>query len=798
MTVLGELRQVLRTLRRSPGFTAVAVLTLALGIGANTAIFSVLDAVLLRPLPYRNSDALVALGTRFLKEGRAIPRVTGGDLADLRDQGRVFDAFSYYTGGEIGVQVRGKAEFAGAQLVNAGFFRVFGIVPVAGRLFADSEDWRSAVVSASFARRHFGTPELAVGQSLEIEKRPIEITGVAPDTLQFPQDTAVWLAAPFRPESLERTAYNYQAVARLKPGVTLAAARSEVERVGATLASTYPASNRDKTFALEPLRDRIAGSMRGTLGLLMGAVALVLLIACTNVANLLLARGTARSHEIAVRAALGAGRARVVRLLLIESLVLGIAGGMLGLVIAYWGAQALVRLAPAGLPRVAGSAIDGTVLAFTVAVSLAASLLFGLAPAWSASRVQWSSALKQGGSRGLAGGTRGHLRHALVVAEIAAALVLATAAGLLARSLVALGNVPLGFRAGRMLVMYAHAPANTLPEYLRAGRDFERIFAELQLLPGVRSVAGAMGLPAGRYSSDGAYAVEGKHRFAPGENLPHAGFRLASPGYFAAMGIPLARGREFSAADQYDTPFTAIISRSLAAESFPNEDPIGRRIQCGLDSDKWMTVVGVVGDVRQTPGQAPAPELYMPLTQHPYHANELQVILRTTGSPAALETTVRRKMQEVAPGVPVQLTTLEEMLSGSVAAPRFRAFLVGSFAALAMLLAMAGVYGVMTYTVAQRTSELGLRVALGACTSDIFRAVMGRVAALTGLGLAIGAAGSLAAARALESMLFEVRPADPLTHAVVVAVVAAVALAAAAVPAWRATRIDPITALRGD
>ena len=769
MSFLRDLTQALRALRRNPGFTIVAMFTLALGIGANTAIFSIINGVLLSPLRYPDADRIVALATS------SSPRLNVRDLIEIRADSRIFEAVSHYYGGEMGVQLPSAAEFTGVFFVNPDFFRVFGIRPLYGQVLDGA-----AVISRSCAERNFGHASRAVGSKLRIENRIYEIAGVMPATLDFPAKANVWVSVSGTPRDVSRS---YQVVARLNPGVPPAAV------------STI--TNRDVSLVAIPLRDQLVGSVRSTLYFLMGAVVLVLLIACTNVANLMLARGTARSREMAVRAALGARRWNIVHPLLVESAVLALIGGSLGLLLAQLGTTFVDRLP---LPRVSEVHVNWLVLGFTGGISVLAIFLFGLTAAWQAARVDLHDVLKRGGSRGLLGGSSPRLRNTLVVAQIALSLVLAIGAGLLLRSFMTLTSVQLGYRTEGILVMYAHAPAGSLEEHVGVGRSFENLFGQLNGLPGVTSVAGAMGLPTGQYGSNGSYAVEGKNRLASGQSLPQAGFRLSSPGYFVTMGIPLVSGREFSSRDQYDSPFVAIVSQALARQSFPNEDPIGRRLQCSLDApSQWMTIVGVVGDVRQqSPASAPAPELYMPLKQHPYFANEVQVVLRTNVPPDSLIAPVRQRVRGMNPEIAMKFTSMDTMLNDSIAKPRFRVFLIGVFAGLALLLMMAGVYGVMNYVVAQRRSEFGLRVALGASTGDVVRLVLGRALRLAGMGLATGLALSLAASSLITTMLFGVKSTDAMTYAIVVAAVTPVILLAAAIPAWRATRVDALTALRDE
>lgn len=796
MTLWRDIVLAARTLRRNPGFTLIAVLTLALGIGANAAIFSVVNGVLLRPLSFPEPERIVTLQTRWSDTGRLVPRVTGGDWLDLRDADAIFEAASVHYGGEIGVQLGDKAEFTGTHFVNPGFFQVFAMPMAAGRAFGASEAKEAAVVSAAFAQRNFGSPSTALGRTVGVENRAYEIVGVAAAGAVYPPKAEVWLAAPNDPKNVSRTAFNYRAVARLKPGVDPQRADAQLKTLAAGLAAAHPQSNARKEFVAVPLQDALTKPARATLLILLGAVALVLLIACANVANLLLARGAARAREMALRTALGAGSRQLVRQLMTESVLLALAGGFLGVLLARAGLDALLLLAPANLPRLNEVTVDLPVLLFTILASLAASVLFGLAPAWQASRTDLNDCLKQGGVRGLIGGG-GRLKSALIVAEIALSVVLVTAGGLLFRSFMELNRADLGFRTESLLVMESHQPADGLKQAIAATQDFERLTAELRTLPGVVSSAAAMGLPMGRYGSNGGYTVEGSEAPRNLDLLPQAGFRLASPGYFETMGIPLKQGRDFREQDQYESEFVAVINESLARQSFKGQDPIGRRIICGLDSPKAMTIVGVAGDTRQdSPGAPPAPELYMPLKQHPFHANEVQVIVRTVVPPESLQSAIVQAVRQRYPDMATKFTTMEAMYSDSVAAPRFRMLLVSAFGVLALLLAMAGVYGVVSYLVSQRAPELGLRMALGADRSSILRMVVGQSLRLGLTGLLLGAALSVASGRFLETMLFGLSTTDAATYAGTAFAVLAVTGLAALAPAWRASRVDPLEALR--
>jgi putative ABC transport system permease protein len=802
--LLQDLRYGLRTLARSPGFAAIAIVTLALGIGATTAMFTVVDGVLLKPLGYRDADRIMALSTLFTNRGRAIPRVTGGDYIDIRADRNIFESIAPYYGGELGVQVANHAEFVGAMLAGTEFMNVFGVAPLYGRLFNADDAQRSAIVSLPFAARNFGGGDTAIGQPLHLEDRTYTIVGVVPASFQFPGRTEVWVAAARDPEILERTAYNYRVVAKLRKDVGIAAANAQLTMLGAQFAAAYPNSNKNKSFTVTSLRDQLVATVRTTLFVLMGAVGLVLLIACANVANLLLARATARSREMAVRAAIGATRRQILRQLLAESLMLAFAAGILGVVIASICTDALLVGGSDGvpLPRLADVTVDWRVLLFAIGLCCVSSVGFGLAPAFQATRVDLSDALKQGGARGVLGGQFGSLRSVLVVAQIALSFVLVIGAGLLFRSFLTLVSVQLGFRTDAMLVMSAHAPARTLDDYIRVTQFETDLFERIRHVPGVVSVAGAMGIPTGEYGSNGGYVLDGQGTMQHHpQELPQADFSLASPGYFSTMGIPRVRGRDFTDADRYGGGPVVIISEALARQSFPNEDPVGHRLQCGLDAEsmQWMTIVGVVGNVRQdSPASEAAAAMYMPLAQHPYRANEVQVAIRTEVDPSSLIAPVKRIVGEMNPEVATKFTTLDAMVGQSVADPRFRTTLASAFAALALLLAIMGVYAVMSYVTVQRTGEFAIRAALGASRGAILQLVLRGAARLAAAGVVAGAALAIAASRALASMLFGLKSTDTLTYVSVFAVVLSAVLLAALLPALRASRVDPLVALRDE
>jgi predicted permease len=802
-----DLRFALRSLRKNPGFTVLAILVMALGIGANTAVFSVVNSVLLKPLDYHDPERIVTLVNLWRPEGKpsyTSPQISSPDFHDWHDQSTGFSAMAYYTPNNTAIMAGATAEYGNTAAVTPDFFRVFDVAPSAGRLFTADEQQPgsngAAVISDSFWQSHFSSKTEVLGKTMRIRDKTVAIVGVMPLGFRFPDRTDIWFPADtiFR-DATQRGSHNYLVVGRLKPDVSLEQAQSQMVAIAARLEQSYPLSNKGKSVQVTRMRDDLVGDVRTTLYLLLGAVALVLLIACANMANLLLAKATARTREIAIRSAVGASRGRIVRQLITESLVLAAASAAAGLLLALWGSNALVALAPANVPRLAETQIDGWVLGFTFGVSVLASLLFGLAPAIQASKVDLNDALKQGAARSVAGGA-GRIRSGLVVAEIALSVVLLAGAGLLIKSFVALQNVALGFRPENLLVMSASVPASGSASVRQGLRFYRDLMIEAANIPGVSAV-GATRIPPGRGGgSNGGYWLD--HTPQAQElsvSSPQAVFSIVSPGAFAALGIPLKSGRDFNDHDTEDAPPEAIINEALARKSFPGQDPIGHTIVSGFDSLNQMRIVGVVGDIRQTsPATPPRPEIFMPYQQHPGASMSMSVVARTTSDPSAFFETIRRKAREISPDVPVKFTTMELRLSQNLAAPRFRTLLLGIFAGLAICLAMAGVYGVMAYVVGQRANEIGLRMALGASPGNVMGVVLRQGLKLAAIGLVLGLAGAWAASNLLSKMLFEVKPGDPLTYAGVTVLLGAVALAASYFPARRATKVDPLTALRQD
>ena len=791
-----DLRYGLRALAKSPTFTLVAVSTIALGVGATTAIFSVVNGVLLQPLPYPGSERIVSLVTRRTDTGRVTPRLTGGDLIDIRAGATGLESDAYYWTAEIGVRGGGRAELAAVSFVTPRFFEVMGVPAMAGRTFRAEDVERAAVITPGFAADRLGGTRTALGQRLDIDGLVYEVIGVMPGDFRFPTRSAVWVAMSPHPENLTRGAYNYTTVARVRADADLEQVNVQLATIAERLRQSVSDFGETKTFEAIQLRDRLVGPVQSTVYLLAGAVALLLLIACANVANLLLARATSRWREIALRAALGASRWRIVRQLTVESLLLGVGGGVLGVILAIAGTSVLVQLAPSTLPRLSEVRVDETVLVFGLAASVFSSLVFGLAPAWQAARVDLRDRLVQGARGSTGAPTR--LRSTIAVAEVALAVLLATGAGLLFRSFMTLTSVDMGFRTRGLLVMHAHVPTTGIEALRGAVRRLDRVFAEVASVPGVASVAGTYGLPMNEVGSNGMYAVEGKHIFAPGQNLPQANFRLTTPGYFETMGIQVLRGRDFTPLDLENAPFVAIISETIAREVFSGEDPIGRRVQCGLDSLEPMTIVGIVGDIRDSPGQLPGGELFMPLAQHPSRAGLVHTVIRTHVEPGALVTAIAARVRDADAEISTKFETMEAVAAGALATPRFRTWLVTTFAALALALAVAGIYGLMAYLTAQRAPELGIRLALGAGRASVLGLVVGTASRLSGLGIAAGLGASLASRRLLDSVVTGLEGVDWLTYAGVAALVMTVTAGAALVPAVRASRIDPLSVIRSD
>ncbi len=805
IVLMQDFRYALRQLGKSRGFAAISIFILALGIGVNAAMFTVVNSVLLQPLRYREADRIVQFNTiensSESHSGKPFARVTGGDYLDVRTQASTFEKVAYYDGGggEMGVQLGDHSVFTPVQQVSADFPQVFGVVPLAGRLFDDASVAHTALVSAPFARDNFGGAQQAIGRTFNVEGKSYEIVGVLPVAAAYPANTSVWIGMASTPESLERTAYNYRAVGKLKPGTSLTAAQAELAAVSRRMASAHPDSNHAKTLVAVPLQEQIVGRVRPVLLLLLASVTVVLLIVCVNVALLQLARATQQARQTAIRTALGATRARIVQQIVVQGVLLAALGGVAGIILAIPAVKLLVRMAPQDLPRIGDIHLNLLVVAFSFAASLLTILLASIAPAWHASRIDPAEALKQDTARGLAGRHSSTVRNLLVIAEIALTFTLVVGAALLVHTLVRLSTIDLGYVSSNVLVVSAHAPAGSESEAIVKTRTLQNVVAQIASIPGVERASQVMGLPTGQYGSNGGYMIVGKGDPNDHTHLPEADFGLSAPGYFKTLDIPLVHGRDFGPHDQYTSPFVAIISQALARQSFAGEDPVGKQILYGLDSPQPMTIVGVVGDVRQnSPAALPGPTLYMPLAQHPTHANEVAIVVRTHVPPASLIDQVRARVQSIDPTIAMKFTTLDQSVGESIATQRFRTALLFGFALLALTLAALGVYSVMAHAVAQRRVEMGIRIALGADRSLVVRIILRGAMTLAFVGIAAGLILSLLATRGMQSLLAGVAIFDLASYAVAVGVLLAVTAAAAYFPAHRASSVDPIEALRSE
>ena len=791
----------LRSLGRNPGFTILSVAILALGIGANTAIFSVVNGVILRPLAYPDPGRLVSISAAW-KGGSNYGQVSGPDFLDYQSQSSAFESMAAYEDGTESVVANGASEFAGAAAVSSGFLRTIGVQPIAGRAFAQGDfhakTGNVALVSAAFWERHFENIPFETGRTVKLEHTAFDIIGVLPRGFHFPEDanTDVWVPLLEPLKDASRSAQNYRVIGRLKAGEDITQAQAQLSAIASRLAKQYPGENKNKGAYVTTLTNFTVRRVKTTLYVLLGAVALVLLIACTNVANLLLARGTGRVRELAIRATLGAGRGRIARQLFAETALLSAAGCAGGILLAYSAVPVLLKLAPAFIPRPDLVKIDTPVLLFTIAVAILATFVFGLAPALHASHVDPNIDLRAGSARTALGGRTGWLRNLFVAAEIALCVVLLVSAGLLLKSFSAAVNVNMGFQPARLLTAQLSDPSET-PE--RANQVFFRPLLErLTNSPQVESAALTRTLPGSAETrSNGSYIITGQTMNDFTVSSPNAGFSVISPGYFRTLGIPLLGGRVFSVRDDPAAPLVAIISESLARRSFPRQDPIGQKVICGMDrvSMKGMTIIGVVADVHMDGPTKPAgPEIYMPYLQHP--RSDLTLIAKAGSNPVPLSGALRRYVRALNPGVSMKTGTMENHMAELVATPRFSAALVSLFAGLAMVLAIIGIYGVMAYSVSQRTAEIGLRIALGADRRDVISMVLKQALKLTAIGVVAGCGGAIAAGRLLRSQLFDVSPADPSVYLLMLLLIIAVCLLSSYVPAWRASRIEPLEALR--
>ena len=818
-TLMQDLRYAARTLLRAPGFTLVAILTLALGIGANTAIFSVVRAVVLKPLSYEEPQQLVAL--RGLVTVRNVIDIgsSAPEYRDFRDRVPSIREAAGVWPININLTGEGSPERIQAAVVTTNYTRVLGVEPILGRAFNPDDDLGKigyvALISYDLWQRRFGGDSTVIGKKVRLDDDPMTIIGVMPRGFRHPMERGSSPMELWAPVNLDNTDPNFvnvrgfrmlEVIGRLKPGATVAGAQAEVDALTAHLKTEYP-NDYPQRFAwrasLIPLAEKVVGDVKPALVVLLGAVGFVLLIACANVANLMLTRATGRGREIAIRTALGSSRGRMVRQLLTESLLLAVIGGALGTLLAVWGTAALGRLSMVYLPRAREIGIDGGVLAFTALLSIVTGIVFGLLPAIHGSRADVQSVLNEGGRGASAGKTRARLRAGLVVTEIAVALVLVAGAGLLLRSFQRLVAVDPGFDPARRLTLQVWLP---IPNDAPKGRYFtlqqrsafyQRIQESVGQVPGVTEAALVSRLPFdGR--STGRFTIEGRPPLAADEPPPRAELRSVSPNFFKAMGIAVLQGEGFPAVADSSSRGTIVINQVLAEHYFPNENPVGRRIQLFGDQGPWMEIAGVVAATRQISLEAPpAEEIYLDVRRNA--GNAMAMVIHTAGAPLNQRAAVLKAIRDIDAEQPVfGVRSMEQVVSEVGAPRRFSLLLLGLFATMALLLSAIGIYGVMAYSTSQRRHEMGIRMALGALPRDVFSLVVGQGMKLVALGLAIGLVGAWALSRVLTQQLFEVRPSDPLTYATAAVVLGAVALLANYLPAQRASKTDPLISMRSE
>jgi predicted permease len=806
-----DLRYALRSLAKAPAFTAVIVLTLALSIGANSAIFSVIEGVLLKPFPYPAADRL----TRIFYHSASFDKfpVNHFDLRDIRATNHSFEGLAGYTRWDIQLSGTGEPVKLSAFRVTAGFFGVLGLRPARGRDFDKDDELTGkpgvVILSDRVWRAQFGATPDILGRKILLDAQPYEVVGVMPPGTDHPgnaynpvsygQTVDIWTPFKFEGNPARRGSHYVEAIGRLKPGVGPAQAQSEVTALLGDLGTRYPAT-KNWTALVVPLYQEVVGPSQRLLLVLLGAVGLVLLIACVNAANLLLARATARQREIAVRTALGAGRGRLIRQMLTESLLIALMGGAAGAAVAAGGTKVLVSMLPAGFPRAASIGLNGAVFAFTFAIAVGTGLLFGLVPALQAARFNVQQGLREGGRGSTGSGRQARLRSILVVGEVALACILLIGAGLMLRSFVNLLRTDPGFHAPHVLTASISLPSETYRRADGVMRFYDRMLAQLRTIPGVQAAGAGTDLPWTGYDDNmGPWTYEGKP--ANPNASEHARYHVASADYFRALGIPLLRGRFFTENDTASAPKVLLINQAMARRYWPDEDPVGKRIDLGASGDPtWTTIVGIVGDVKDQPNSPAAePAFWWPELQMPWSFRSMAIVLRASSDPAPLVHQLRAAVHTLDSGLAVANVRVMEQVAGeSYSTPRFALFLVALFAGLALALAATGMYGVISYAVSQRMHEFGMRMALGARRWDVVQLVLRQGIRMAAVGVLAGLLGGAALAQFLGTLLYEVKRVDALTFVSVGVLAIAVAALACYVPARRATSADPMTALRNE
>ena len=799
-----DVRQAIRLMRQRPGFTAAVMLTLGLGVGVNAAMFAIVNAVLLRPLPYREPSQLMAIWENDRLNAKPRYPVAPANFTEWKDEARAFEGMAAWLNQSATFKTGENTVRVPLAVVTHDLFDLLGARPAIGEEFTAEHAvpgrHRVLVLSHAAWQRYFGGDPGVVGRDIDIGGgAPYRVLGVMPRGFGYPApETAVWRVMAFAPETMALRAVHFlSVVGRVRPGFTAAQAQADLDAIAARQARTHPGTNDQRGVTLVPLRDQIVGDVRAPLWVVAAAVFLVLLIGCANVANLMLVRAASRRRELAVRAALGADRFRLVRQLVVEGLVLAGAGGALGLALAVWLTRVLARVAAPYIPRIADAGVDAATLIVMAAVSVGAGIFFSIAPAVSASRTDVRDALQDGARQAGAGRAARRFRSAIVIGEIAVACTLVIGAGLVLRSFRQLMDVSPGFRPAGVLTADIELPETRYPDAAHINTFYDQLRTRIAAIGGVESVGFTNALPMSGGGPTTWLTIE--HRPRPAGEPPEVNYRVASDDFFRAMGVPVVAGRAFSGADTPTSLLTVIVNRTLADRFFPGASPLGTRIRIGPNpKSPWRTIVGVVGDMHQMgPDVPPSPELYMPLVQDTF--SDLSVVVRTAGDPLAIAGSLRAVVASLDPQLPViEMQTLDAKVGERVASRRLLMVLLGGFAALALGLASIGIYGVMAYAVAQRTREIGVRMALGARRGDILRRVLGDGGRLAVAGLGLGIAVSLVATRALRGVLFGVTPTDPATYVAVAAGMLAVAILACYLPARRAAGVDPLSAIRAE
>jgi len=811
-----DIRYGARLLLKSPGFTLIAVLTLALGIGANTAIFSVVNFVLLRPLPYANSDQLLMIWERNLKKGWSESPTSSANFVDFRTSARNLEVAAFTdTNGNFNLTGGDQPERVAGLRVSANLFPLLGVNPGRGRLFLPQEDQPGAghvlILSYGLWQRTFAANANLINQTIQLNSQSYTVVGIMPPDFKFPpafsavvgsseesvSNADLWVPLTTDDIPLVRDRRDLKMMGRLKPGVTVAQAQADLNAIASRLDREFPDVNGGIETHVIPLREQVTGDISLALFVLMTAVALVLLIACANVANLLLAKATGRQKEIAIRTALGATRLRILRQLLTESVLLGLLGGLLGLLFAVIGAETLIAFVTTNIPKLKDFTFDATVLLFTLLIALVTSLFFGLAPAIDASKPNLNEALKEGGRSSSGSASRQRLRDFLVITEVALAVILVTASGLMFRSFLRLQGVNPGFNPKNLITLEVELPDAKYHAAQQQQNFQQQLLQRLTTIPGVQSAAAVDNVPFGVNAFNTSFMIEGRPVPAVTER-PRAFYRVISPNYFRTMGIPFRRGNEFTDRDSAEMPGVAIINETATRKYWPGEDPIGRKIKRGRPESKnpWVTIVGIAGSASQLSlREESQPEIYVPFLQNT--TLNFSLVVRTASDPKTITGAIRKEVWATDKDLPVSnMKLMDELISNSTAQPRFYVILLTVFAALALILAAVGVYGVMAYSVTLRTRDIGIRMAVGAQPMDIFKHVIGHALMLASIGLVIGLVLAGTSTLVMKSLLFGISTADPLTLIVTALILLAVALLASYLPARKATKVDPMVALR--